>query len=136
MKQVQLVSPDFIHSIWDTVEPFFKDSLEASNSDYNVDQMKMLLVNGKHHLLVAVQNDIISGIMTAEFINYPNNRVMHISALGGNAIVNKETFDQVEVWAKSQGATKIRAFAKDVQARLYKIKVELNTVTHVVEKNI
>ena len=74
--------------------------------------------------------------MTVEFINSANARTMFITALGGHGIVNKETFDQVEVWAKSQGATKIRAFAKDVQARLYKIKVELNTVTHVVEKNI
>ena len=136
MKQVQLVSPEFIHSIWDTIKPFFDASLDASNDDYSVDQMKMLLVNGSQHLLVAVEDNKISGIMTAEIINYPNNRVMHITALGGSAIVNKETFDQVESWAKSQGATKIRAFAKDVQARLYRLKIGLNTVTHVVEKNI
>jgi hypothetical protein len=74
--------------------------------------------------------------MTVEFSNRPNNRVMFITALGGNGIVNKDTFDQVESWARMQGATKVSAWAQEAQARLYKIKSNFNTVRLVVEKDL
>ena len=136
MNQVQLVSPDFIHTVWDKVKPFFDASMQYSNDDYSVDQIKQLLVNGYQRLLVAVENNEIVGMISVEFINYPNNRVMHIAALGGKDVVNEETFSQVEDWARSQGVTKIRAFAHDAQARLYRMKMGFNTVTQVVEKTI
>jgi hypothetical protein len=96
----------------------------------------MLLVNGVQKLLVAVENNNIIGASAVEFINYPNQRVLHITSMGGKALIEPDMIKQFEDWAKSQGATKIRAFAQDAQARLYKIKMGLNIVTHVVEKTI
>ena len=136
MKQIQLVSPDFICKLWDKIEPFFVSSLKYSNDDYNVDQIKMLLVNGQQVCLIAVEENNIIGASAVEFINYPNQRVLHITSMGGKALIEPDMIRQFEEWAKSQGATKIRAFAQDAQARLYKIKMGLNTVTHVVEKTI
>jgi len=87
--------------------------------------------------LVSVNDkNIINGAMTVEFINRPNDRVMFITALGGNGIVNDETFSQVESWAKSQGATKASAWAQEAQARLYKLKANFNTMRMVVEKDL
>ena len=136
MKQIQLVSPDFVCNLWDKIEPFFDASFKYSNDDYNVDQIKMLLVNGVQKLLIAVENNNIIGASAVEFINYPNQRVLHITSMGGKALIEPDMIKQFEDWAKSQGATKIRAFAQDAQARLYKMKMGLNTVTHVVEKTI
>ena len=136
MKQIQLVSPDFVCNLWDKIEPFFDASFKYSNDDYNVDQIKMLLVNGVQKLLIAVENNNIIGASAVEFINYPNQRVLHITSMGGKALIEPDMIRQFEEWAKSQGATKIRAFAQDAQARLYKMKMGLNTVTHVVEKTI
>lgn len=136
MKQIQLVSPDFICKLWDKIEPFFVSSLKYSNDDYNVDQIKMLLVNGQQVCLIAVEENNIIGASAVEFINYPNQRVLHITSMGGKALIEPDMIKQFEDWARSQGATKIRAFAQDAQARLYKIKMGLNTVTHVVEKTI
>jgi hypothetical protein len=62
--------------------------------------------------------------------------VAYTSAIGGKALFDEDTIKQYEDWARSQGVTKIRAFAKDAQARLYKMKMGFDTVTHVVEKNI
>jgi len=56
--------------------------------------------------------------------------------LGGNGIVNNETFSQVEAWARLQGATKVNAWAQEAQARLYKLKANFNTVRMVVEKDL
>ena len=81
-------------------------------------------------------NDKIVGAMTVEFINYPNERVMFITALGGKGIVNNTTFSQVEKWAKMQGATKSAAWAKESQARLYTQKAGFNTMRFVMEKKL
>lgn len=136
MKQIQLVSPDFVCTVWDKIKPFFDASFKYSNDDYNVDQTKMLLVNGVQKLLVAVEDNNIIGASAVEFINYPNQRVLHIISMGGKALIEPDMIKQFEEWAKSQGATKIRAFAQDAQARLYKMKMGLNIITHVVEKDI
>jgi hypothetical protein len=56
--------------------------------------------------------------------------------MGGRALVEPDLIEQFEAWARSQGVTKIRAFAQDAQARLYRMKMGFNSVAHVVEKNI
>ena len=33
MKQIQLVSPDFVTTLWDKIQPFFDASFKYSNDD-------------------------------------------------------------------------------------------------------
>jgi hypothetical protein len=112
-------------------------SFKFSTDDYSIDQLKFLLVSGKQTCLVAVDEtgDII-GASAVEISNYPNHRVLHITSMGGKALVEPDLIEQFEAWARSQGVTKIRAFAQDAQARLYKMKMGFDSVAHVVEKNI
>ena len=137
MNTVQIVVSNNIYSVWEDIKEYLNASINVSTHDCTIEQLKMLLVRGEQTLLVSVNdNSKINGAMTVEFINYPNNRVMHITALGGHGIVNNETFDQVETWAKLHGATKASAWAQEAQARLYKIKSNFNTVRYVVEKDL
>ena len=137
MNTVQIVVPNNIYSVWEDIKEYLNASINVSTHDCTIEQLKMLLVRGEQTLLISVnENSKLNGAMTVEFINYPNNRVMHITALGGNGIVNDETFSQVEAWAKMQGATKASAWAQEAQARLYKIKSNFNTVRYVVEKDL
>ncbi len=137
MNTVQIVAPNNIYSVWEDVKSYLEASINVSEGDFTLDQLKLLLGRGEQTLLVSVdEKGILNGAMTIEFINRPNNRVMFITALGGHGIVNNETFSQVEVWAKSQGATKASAWAQEAQARLYKIKSNFNTVRYVVEKDL
>jgi len=137
MNTVKVVSPNFIFDVWKDVESFLNASINVSGGDFTLDQLKFSLGKGEQTLLVSVnEQNIINGAMTVEFTNRPNHRVMFITALGGNGIVNDETFSQVESWAKSQGATKASAWAQEAQARLYKIKSNFNTVRYVVEKDL
>ena len=137
MNTVQIVAPNNIYSVWEDIKEYLNASINVSTHDCTIEQLKMLLVRGEQTLLVSInENNKINGAMTVEFINYPNNRVMHITALGGHGIVNNETFSQVESWAKMQGATKASAWAQEAQARLYKIKSNFNTVRYVVEKDL
>ena len=136
MKQLHIVNPDYMYQIWDKIEPFFNSAMLAGTADYNVDQLKMLLIEGKQVLFVFIEDTKIIGALSVEMINYPNDRVAYTSAIGGKNLFDEDTIKQYEDWARSQGATKIRAFAKDAQARLYKMKMGFDIETHVVEKKI
>jgi len=137
MNTVKVVTPNFIYDVWKDVESFLNASINVSGGDFTLDQLKFSLGRGEQTLLVSVnKQNVINGAMTVEFNNRPNDRVMFITALGGNGIVNDETFSQVESWAKLQGATKASAWAQEAQARLYKIKSNFNTVRYVVEKDL
>jgi hypothetical protein len=137
MNTVQIVAPNNIYNVWEDVKEYLNASINVSGGDFTLDQLKLVLARGEQTLLVSVdENSKLNGAMTVEFSNRPNNRVMFITALGGNGIVNKDTFDQVESWARMQGATKVSAWAQEAQARLYKIKSNFNTVRLVVEKDL
>ena len=137
MSQVKIVAPIYIQQIWESVEPYLSAALKHSGGEYGIEHLKVLLVRGEQSLLVSVnESNKINGAMTAEFINSPNARIMFITAVGGSGIVNDKTFSQVETWAKMQGATKASAYAQDSQARLFKIKLGLEKVTNVVEKDL
>jgi hypothetical protein len=137
MNTVQIVAPNNIYNVWEDVKEYLNASINVSGGDFTLDQLKLVLARGEQTLLVSVdEKSVLNGAMTVEFSNRPNNRVMFITALGGNGIVNKDTFDQVESWARMQGATKVSAWAQEAQARLYKIKSNFNTVRLVVEKDL
>lgn len=134
--QVQVVAPEHIYQIWPQVEEFFKAAEQYGVGDCTVDQHKLQLASGLNTLLVAVEDNEIKGAAVMAINNLPNHRVAVISTAGGKGIADKDVLAQVEAWAKLQGATKIRAWAKDAQARLYRQKMGLNTTMNVVEKLI
>jgi len=136
MKQLKIIPSDYICQLWDQIEHYFKSASGTGTDDYTVEQIKFLLVQGKQTLFVIMNEEKLIGAFSVEFSNYPNNKVMHIAAIGGKSVIEDETVKQLEDWARSQGATKIRAFAQEAQARLYRMKMGLNMVTHVVEKTI
>jgi hypothetical protein len=136
MIQVQVVAPEQLYAIWDTIEPMLKASEESGPRDYSTEHQKMLIVSKLQTLLVAVEDDEICGVAVMQLDNYPNHRVATIASLGGKAVVSPEVFEQVVLWSKAQGATKIRAWAQEAQARLYRQKAGLNTTMYVVEKLI
>jgi hypothetical protein len=137
MNTVQIVAPNNVYHVWEDIKEYLNASINVSGGDFTLDQLKLLLVRGEQSLLVSVdEKGALNGAMTVEFINNANARTMFITALGGNGIVNDETFSQVETWAKMQGATKASAWAQEAQARLYKLKANFNTVRMVVEKDL
>lgn len=135
--QVQIVSPANIYQIWYKIEPYFEAAELEGMGDCTTCQLKLQLVSGAQTLLIAVDGEqVIQGAASLSLQNLPNHRVAVITSIGGKGIVDEEVFNQVVSWAKSQGATKIRAWAKDAQARLYRQKVGLTTTMYVVEKLI
>ena len=122
MLTVQPVPVQFINQTWDKVEAFIKSAEEKfGGAEYTTDQIKVYLVTGQWMLLVVVdENQEIQGAVTATFLNYPNDRVAFVTAIGGKLISSPDTYEQMIAIFKANGATKIQGAAKESVARLWK----------------
>jgi hypothetical protein len=120
--KVQPVPLQLINQIWDKVAPFIQSAEEKfGGSEYTAEQIKVYLVTGQMMLLVVTDdNSEIHGAVTASFINYPNDRVAFVTAIGGKLVSNPETFAQMSEIFKANGATKIQGMAKEAVAKLWK----------------
>tara|TARA_R110000787_G_scaffold1639_3_gene7069 strand:- start:1738 stop:2151 length:414 start_codon:yes stop_codon:yes gene_type:complete len=137
MSQVHTVAADKVNEVWDEVRPLLNVAfLSHDDVDYGIEYLKVELVNGSQHLFLVVEDKKIIGAYTVELIDYDNHRVALTTCIGGKEVFNKKTVQQCEDWARSQGATRIRAYAKDAQARLFKLKMGLEPVMHVLEKRL
>ena len=137
MIQVQIVSPDAVYSVWDKVKPFLEAAHHLDFEYTTVEQIKLLLVKGIQNLFIGVDDTgEIVGAMVTEFINYPNERVLFITEIGGKGIVTEPLINQIEDWARQNGATRMCAWADAARARLYQMKSGFTTARHVVEKKL
>lgn len=118
---IQYVSATHAAQSWAQVASHIEEALKYSNGDYTLDQMKLLVCTGQQQLLVAVDEDNnVHGAATISFINYPNDRVAFITAMGGKLITGKDTFPQLCRVLGLQGATKIQGAVRPSMAKLCK----------------
>ena len=136
MTQVQYVDTMYIHQVWDLVKPFLEKGLVRSGGEYTAEQLKVFLVTGMQRLVVAVEDDIIKGAASIEFINYPNERVAFVTAVGGRMLATKEVWEQFEAWCKQNGATMVRGAAFESVARLWKKAFDVEQRYVIVEKKL
>jgi hypothetical protein len=118
--------------------PLVKDHIEAglSDSDLNYEQARVFLTNGSWMLLIALDdNDDLLGAYIIAFSNAPSDRVATIVSAAGRGLASQSAFDQICEIAKSYGATKIQALAKQSAARLYK-RVGLAERASLMEKKL
>ena len=133
---VKYVPKEYIHDVWVKVEGMLSNALRHSSGEYNTDQLKTMIVMGTQHLLVVDDGENIKGAATICFENYPNERNAFITAVGGKLIANEDTWKQLEAWCKHAGCTKLRGFAFESVARLWKKRFNIETVYLVVEKKL
>lgn len=120
MSQVQIVPPMYVNSVWGKVEPFLVSGLKRSGGEYSAEHLKVYVIKGMQSLLVAIEDDEIHGAATVEWTTFPNETIAFITAVGGKMLANKEVLQQVEDWAKQNGATMIRGACFESVAKLWK----------------
>jgi hypothetical protein len=115
------VPTQYVAQMWAQAEPFIKSAEEKfGGAEYTSDQIKVYLTLGQWMLLVAVdENEVMHGAATVSFINYPNDRIAYVTAIGGKLVSNPDTFKQMSDIFKANGATKIQGVAKEAIARLW-----------------
>jgi hypothetical protein len=103
-----------------------------SAGEYNLDQLKVMLVDGRQILLVLIdEENKIQTAFTVEWIDYPNDRVAFLTAIGGKTDLN--AFNQFKDWVKASGGTKIQGAAFESVARLWKRKLGFENKYIIVE---
>ena len=118
--KLQYVPLEWVNYTWDKVEGFIASALVYANGDYTSDQAKVMVTQGKWSLLIAIDDTgEICGAATIQFFNRPSNRVAFITAIGGKLVSSKDTFEQLQTYAKSMGATAIEGAARESIARLW-----------------
>jgi hypothetical protein len=130
-----VVPTSHIQQTWGKVEIMLDRAMAHSGGEYDLDQLKVLLTQGKQVLCVGAEEDlIIKCAMTIEWINYPNDRVAFITAIGGKT--DKKGFSEFEQWVKANGGTKIQGAAFEAVARLWKRAYGFENRYIIVEKQI
>ena len=135
MLKFYVVPTSHIQQTWDKVEIMLDRAMAHSGGEYDLDQLKVLLTQGRQVLCVGTEEDlIIKCAMTIEWINYPNDRVAFITAIGGKT--DKQGFGEFEQWVKANGGTKIQGAAFEAVARLWKRAYGFENRYIIVEKQI
>jgi hypothetical protein len=130
-----VVPTEHIQQTWDKVEIMLDRAMAHSGGEYDLDQLKVLLTQGRQVLCVGAEKDlVIKCAMTIEWINYPNDRVAFITAIGGKT--DKQGFGEFEQWVKANGGTKIQGAAFEAVARLWKRAYGFENRYIIVEKQI
>ena len=118
---VQHVPQQFAAQTWPLVETHIASANKYGGDDYTLDQIKMYVMQGQWVLLVATDEESkVQGAATVSFLNYPNDRVAFVTAIGGKLISNDDTFEQLKTVLRNMGATKIQGAARESIARLWK----------------
>ena len=124
MITVQPVPLNYVNQTWPLVEKYIASALEEGEIGepmYNIHHIRGYLTSGAWLLLVAVdENNDIHGAATVSFINNPLHRVAFITAIGGKLIANKNTFEQLKIIVRQNGASIIQGYGRPSIIRLWK----------------
>ena len=119
--KLQHVATDLVHQVWPSIVGMVDRANEFGGDDYTTDQMKVYLATGQWTLGVFVDDkNVIRGAVSLTFINYPNDRVAFITFIGGKNIFTEDLSEQLKVFAKNFGATKLQGAVRDSVAKLAK----------------
>ena len=117
---VRHVLTEHVPALLPRVVPFIERGM-AYATTYNTEHVKVYLADGKWMLLVATNEaDEICGAYVLAYHNEPDARVAFIVCAAGRGLAGQGAFDQVCTIARTFGATKVQALARNTAARLYK----------------
>ena len=118
--QVKQVPIEFVNQTWPAVEDFIAKSVSFSEGEITLDETKYHVVNGNWILYVAINDkNEVHGAVTVAFFNRTDNRVAHVTNIGGRLIADRKLFAQFSDSLRQNGATCIEGNARDSLFRLW-----------------
>ena len=135
MLKFYVVETNRIQQLWPDVDQMLAKAMQHSGGEYSLEQLKVMLTQGRQVLCVGTESDLkIKCAMTIEWINYPNDRVAFITAIGGKT--DKQGLSEFENWVRANGGTKIQGATFEAVARLWKRAYGFENRYIIVEKKI
>lgn len=131
MNNLVYVSPDKVKDFWPRCRDFIISGLMASEES-SINIVYEDLLKDKALLIIQLnENGEVYWAMVVRFINTPNIRVAWIISIGGSGVVkSQDEWTDIKNKIKNiGGASKIKAVAKNSQARLWKRMGFLNSAS-------
>ena len=117
--QVQTVPVQYVHAVWDKIEPFLAAGMDYADGDLTIDEVKVYVLQGTWSLLVAVdEENQIYGATTVNYFNRINDRVAFVTTIGGRGLFTPDIVSQFSDILRSNGATCIEGTVRDSLVRL------------------
>ena len=101
------VIPTVLPQLWEGVIPLFEKGRKHWEVFMELEDIYKLIQSERYDLwLVMESTDVLVAVLT-EMLNYPQVKVLRILYIGGNDLDRAlEAFDQLELWAKRDGAVR------------------------------
>jgi hypothetical protein len=121
-KTISYLSKEHLDKFWDQVKPLLEKGLLCSEGELDINQLRLLITGGIAHVVVSTDTpDHIIGALAFEISQFPNFRVANIISYGGyNLFSNERDMNQFKELLKKGGVSKLQAWCKPAQARLFK----------------
>jgi len=115
------IPPSQLPQVWPTAAPMLQRAIDLEPEANTIEQIEYAVRTGRMFLLVWEEPEQgITGAVTVEFIDYPRERVAHVSLMGGKGIVRDHVFAEAMNWMRSYGATKAQCWTRGTLVDMYK----------------
>ena len=114
------VTPQELPQVWSTVAPMLQRAIDLDPDLITIEQVEYAVRTGRTYLLVWQDpEEGVTGAATVDIIDYPRERVAHVSLMGGKSIVRTHVFDEAKNWMRLMGATTAQCWAKGSLVQMY-----------------
>ena len=113
------ITPNQLPQVWSIAAPMLQRAIDLDPDLITIEQVEYSIRTGRVFLLVWKEEDVITGAVTVEFIDYPRERVAHVNLMGGQGIVRTHVFDAAKDWMRAYGATTAQCWAKGTLVNMY-----------------
>jgi len=122
------VTPQELPTVWPTAAPMLQRAIDLDPDLITIEQVEYAIRTGHTYLLVWQDpEEGITGAATVDIIDYPRERVAHVSLMGGKSIVRTHVFDEAKNWMRYMGATTAQCWAKGTLVQMYEKMGMTNT---------
>lgn len=114
------VTPQELPQVWPTVAPMLQRAIDLDPDLITIEQVEYAVRTGRTYLLVWQDpEEGVTGAATVDIIDYPRERVAHVSLMGGKSIVRTHVFNEARNWMRYMGATTAQCWAKGSLVQMY-----------------
>lgn len=122
------VTPQELPQVWPIAAPMLQRAIDLDPDLITIEQVEFAVRTGRTYLLVWQDpEEGITGAATVDIIDYPRERVAHVSLMGGKSIVRTHVFDEAKNWMRYMGATTAQCWAKGTLVQMYEKMGMTNT---------
>lgn len=105
--KVLRIKPDEIDKYWKRVFPFIREGMIAQQSEFHVEHVRLLILQGLFVLLALEERGTIVGALVLEPVQFSGWRAMRVQAIEGTDMprIMKEAWPVLDKWAASSGVS-------------------------------